>query len=357
MASAFAPDYYIPTDYEDSSDSDHTHISATISNKLLILSFLIIFIALLMVIGAHFSLKRLQRSRRRLQSHLTQMDVATVHGMGLDKAVLSSLPTFIYSASPKASGSVSGDGKRASLECAVCLCEFEEGEEGRTLPSCEHSFHTQCIDMWFFSHKTCPLCRSDVQANVIVTSLRTLTDDSRQQRTEEELDAAGEVEILIRAASPTTSSSAITDSSTGSAVTNPILNISICSIASEDESKDSPFRSSGDPEPSNGTSTSTSSKLSALPPRRSSTKHNRPHITIQIPSGQEVLSTSSVCLSAPHRTMKLQMSPNTHNSCLSPSCVSLSLFPSQPSIRSPGIRASLSRISSMQSATGERTFA
>ncbi|XP_041003337.1 RING-H2 finger protein ATL52-like [Juglans microcarpa x Juglans regia] len=45
--------------------------------------------------------------------------------------------------------------------CAVCLSEFEDGEELRTLPGCMHSFHVPCIDMWLYSHSTCPICRSD----------------------------------------------------------------------------------------------------------------------------------------------------------------------------------------------------
>ncbi|KAF3530894.1 hypothetical protein DY000_02042742 [Brassica cretica] len=46
------------------------------------------------------------------------------------------------------------------IDCAVCLSEFEDGEPGRVLPSCKHAFHVECIDMWFHSHSTCPLCRS-----------------------------------------------------------------------------------------------------------------------------------------------------------------------------------------------------
>lgn len=45
--------------------------------------------------------------------------------------------------------------------CAICLCEFEEGEELRTLPECSHSYHAPCIDMWFYSHSNCPICRTD----------------------------------------------------------------------------------------------------------------------------------------------------------------------------------------------------
>lgn len=48
--------------------------------------------------------------------------------------------------------------------CAVCLGEFEEGEELRTLPECMHSFHVPCIDMWLYSHPNCPVCRTDAVA-------------------------------------------------------------------------------------------------------------------------------------------------------------------------------------------------
>lgn len=49
------------------------------------------------------------------------------------------------------------------LECAVCLSEFVKNETGRVLPECNHGFHLECIDMWFLSNSTCPLCRAPVQ--------------------------------------------------------------------------------------------------------------------------------------------------------------------------------------------------
>lgn len=45
--------------------------------------------------------------------------------------------------------------------CAVCLGDFEDGEELRTLPECAHSFHVNCIDTWLNSHRNCPVCRAD----------------------------------------------------------------------------------------------------------------------------------------------------------------------------------------------------
>lgn len=45
----------------------------------------------------------------------------------------------------------------AGEKCAVCLCEFDEGEMVRRLP-CVHHFHSACIDRWLSLNKRCPLC-------------------------------------------------------------------------------------------------------------------------------------------------------------------------------------------------------
>ncbi|KAG6493497.1 E3 ubiquitin-protein ligase EL5-like [Zingiber officinale] len=79
---------------------------------------------------------------------------ADVGRRGLDAAALAALPTTVYR---------SADFKEAGgLECAVCLTELSEGETARVLPACGHGFHLECIDMWFHSHATCPLCRRPV---------------------------------------------------------------------------------------------------------------------------------------------------------------------------------------------------
>ncbi|KAH7838250.1 hypothetical protein Vadar_024034 [Vaccinium darrowii] len=73
---------------------------------------------------------------------------------GLERSVLNSIPTFLY-------GAASHD---RPLECAVCLSEFVDEDLGRVLPNCNHCFHIDCIDMWFYSHSDCPLCRAPVKA-------------------------------------------------------------------------------------------------------------------------------------------------------------------------------------------------
>ncbi|KAF8091918.1 hypothetical protein N665_0432s0020 [Sinapis alba] len=71
---------------------------------------------------------------------------------GLTPFELSSLPTVLFRQ----------DSCKDGLECAICLSELVKGDKARLLPKCNHSFHVECIDMWFQSHSTCPICRTAV---------------------------------------------------------------------------------------------------------------------------------------------------------------------------------------------------
>ncbi|KAK4423632.1 E3 ubiquitin-protein ligase RHA2A [Sesamum alatum] len=49
------------------------------------------------------------------------------------------------------------------IECVVCLCRIDEGDEVREL-RCGHLFHRVCLDRWIGSGRgTCPLCRSNLK--------------------------------------------------------------------------------------------------------------------------------------------------------------------------------------------------
>lgn len=74
---------------------------------------------------------------------------------GLDFAIVRSLPSIQFRKPDRELG-------QSSTDCAVCLGEFEEGQWLRLLPNCAHIFHVVCVDTWFRTHSTCPLCRSDV---------------------------------------------------------------------------------------------------------------------------------------------------------------------------------------------------
>ncbi|KAI3997733.1 hypothetical protein MKX01_011808 [Papaver californicum] len=79
--------------------------------------------------------------------------------IGLDPKVIETFPVIAYSDVKKIKNI-----KGTVLEnCSVCLNEFGDEDMLRLLP-CQHVFHpndADCIDGWFASHSTCPVCRFD----------------------------------------------------------------------------------------------------------------------------------------------------------------------------------------------------
>ncbi|KAK7412924.1 hypothetical protein VNO78_04686 [Psophocarpus tetragonolobus] len=136
-------------------------LSGKIMLSAIVLLFFVVILMLCLHIYARWYLRRVrrrhirrQRDRRRNQLvFYNDSVIPTALSRGLDAAVLATIPVFTFH--PKTAEN--------APECAVCLSEFEPGEPGRVLPKCNHSFHTECIDMWFHSHATCPLCRAPVE--------------------------------------------------------------------------------------------------------------------------------------------------------------------------------------------------
>ena len=85
-------------------------------------------------------------------------------GEGLDRALVDALPKVSFSVVKTQKGG------KEDLECSVCLEKFAEDETLRLLPKCSHVFHSECIDVWFLSHSTCPLCRTSLKPTFQETS-------------------------------------------------------------------------------------------------------------------------------------------------------------------------------------------
>jgi len=50
--------------------------------------------------------------------------------------------------------------------CAICLCEYQPGEEMRYL-NCGHHFHSNCVTDWLLRNRTCPFCKADIEQKVL----------------------------------------------------------------------------------------------------------------------------------------------------------------------------------------------
>lgn len=120
--------------------------------------FAILNVVLILLLYCYISRKLCKKSQQLNETNTTATSSASTSPSSslrharLKPDVFLSLPVFVYS--------MANEGK---LECSVCLTEFKEGDKGRLLPRCSHRFHADCVDMWFQSHSTCPICRSAIE--------------------------------------------------------------------------------------------------------------------------------------------------------------------------------------------------
>uniref|UniRef100_A0A6M2EN90 RING-type domain-containing protein n=1 Tax=Populus davidiana TaxID=266767 RepID=A0A6M2EN90_9ROSI len=74
-----------------------------------------------------------------------------------------------------------------SLECAVCLSDFSEGESVRKL-KCKHTFHKDCLDEWLQQClATCPLCRAKVLPDEILAKYDRMQSQIEYDGSDEEM--------------------------------------------------------------------------------------------------------------------------------------------------------------------------
>tara|TARA_B100001094_G_scaffold286671_1_gene301690 strand:- start:3729 stop:4298 length:570 start_codon:yes stop_codon:yes gene_type:complete len=51
-------------------------------------------------------------------------------------------------------------------QCSICLEQFSDEQDIVQIP-CEHKFHRTCIETWFETHTTCPICRRNYQSETV----------------------------------------------------------------------------------------------------------------------------------------------------------------------------------------------
>lgn len=140
----------------------------TVSSEVLVAAVVFLFVVVVFVFFLYLYAKRYMGANPTIGGSRTlffaadSLDLVRGRGHGLEPTVLKALPVTVYRAEDFKEG----------LECSVCLSELAEGEEARMLPKCNHGFHLECIDMWFHSHSTCPLCRTPVGPDTCDESAR-----------------------------------------------------------------------------------------------------------------------------------------------------------------------------------------
>lgn len=51
-------------------------------------------------------------------------------------------------------------------ECSICLEVYASGSHVKKAPCCGKLFHEGCFKIWLQGHRTCPLCRADLQVEM-----------------------------------------------------------------------------------------------------------------------------------------------------------------------------------------------
>ncbi|PWZ38717.1 E3 ubiquitin-protein ligase ATL42 [Zea mays] len=74
---------------------------------------------------------------------------------GLEPLVIAAIPTMKYNCEAFNS--------KDDVQCSICLGEYREKEILRIIPTCRHSFHLACLDLWLEKQTTCPICRVSLE--------------------------------------------------------------------------------------------------------------------------------------------------------------------------------------------------
>lgn len=118
-----------------------------------ILFSIILFICFFFIVYA----RCIRRSRSSSSTSTSRTSQPSTQPQGLDAATIKSLPITIHQ-----HGSSEANG---TSECSICLVFFDAGDKVKVLPSCSHCYHCDCVDKWFITHSSCPICRTSVRVN------------------------------------------------------------------------------------------------------------------------------------------------------------------------------------------------
>ncbi|XP_022862743.1 E3 ubiquitin-protein ligase ATL41-like [Olea europaea var. sylvestris] len=129
----------------------------------------VVFLVTILHIYARYVLRRQARRQATLRHLGFITSTANIQSMelpktGLDPSIMALLPIFVFK---QTNGNSSDEMGSSSIECSVCLSMLEDGEMARTLPNCKHTFHVECIDKWFGSNSTCPICRAEAEPRLV----------------------------------------------------------------------------------------------------------------------------------------------------------------------------------------------
>ena len=85
-------------------------------------------------------------------------------------------------------------------QCTICRENFSSNSIVRKINNCSHIFHISCIDTWFESNITCPVCRIDLRdtgtSAIPESNDNTIEEEREESEESEESEEMDESEIV-----------------------------------------------------------------------------------------------------------------------------------------------------------------
>lgn len=119
---------------------------------------------LLLIFITNYARKKINDRTHIEQHYLPSLPTTTIAPQppmfvtGLNKLTIDSYPMTVLGASKRLP-------KPSDSTCAICLSEYQPKDTLRTVPECNHYFHSSCIDEWLKLNATCPVCRNSPEGS------------------------------------------------------------------------------------------------------------------------------------------------------------------------------------------------
>ncbi|XP_023770191.1 putative RING-H2 finger protein ATL21A [Lactuca sativa] len=118
------------------------------------------------------------RAQAQNESHNQSIDLFSIAIIpqprtGLDGPTIESYPKTVLGESCRLPND--------DATCAICLSDYKPKESLRTIPECNHYFHSECIDEWLKLNATCPVCRNSPESSSLVTPCSSASSTSSRE--------------------------------------------------------------------------------------------------------------------------------------------------------------------------------
>uniref|UniRef100_A0A7N0VJZ4 RING-type E3 ubiquitin transferase n=1 Tax=Kalanchoe fedtschenkoi TaxID=63787 RepID=A0A7N0VJZ4_KALFE len=148
-------------EFTTSNQPPHTALPFATRDYLLVAIFSGIMLLLLLALLALYSLRKWRHTATSSlpPPNLTASVSSRLRSLGLGEEAIDRLPVSLHQSTLNDDLAASTTTAVDKSECCICLDVFEDQERIKVLPGCQHTYHSDCVDLWLGNQSSCPLCR------------------------------------------------------------------------------------------------------------------------------------------------------------------------------------------------------